>query len=153
MSDAPIQSESAPSTFDVLYNARYGGFTFSDEFVERYNELKPSDKWWKIPRDCELAVRVFKELGSDRSSGQFSSIRIETIPIKYKRCFVINEYDGSEWVTINHADYVLHLLQDNPYADKSRDELAAILRTIQTELEPEVPIPMPIGAASELDES
>ena len=84
----------------VLYNNCYGGFSFSNEFMEevkkRYPELKldyyVSHKLRSDPRILE----VFEEFGSGRSSGPYSKIKVREIPDNVE--YDIHDYDGMESV-------------------------------------------------------
>lgn len=84
----------------VLYNTSYGGFRFSEEFVEEYNKRYPDSKiptWaYNLSRTEPNAIALFEEKGSDWSSNMCSKIAVEEIPddVEYR----IDEYDGMEAV-------------------------------------------------------
>lgn len=78
----------------VLINRSWGGFRFSDEFCEKYD----------IPRcidtESRADVNIIKnvcEFGFDKSSSEFSKIRVAKIPDNTTD-FDIYDYDGMEKV-------------------------------------------------------
>jgi len=95
----------------VLYNARYGGFSLSDEaweLVEYYcNKLgKDASSVTTRKRHHPILLRVFDELGSEAMSGKRANIQCKTLKGKTYR---IEDYDGNEtvvepedihWITI-----------------------------------------------------
>lgn len=85
----------------VLYNTRYGGFSFSKEFVEEFNkrhpDRKPSLTKWNADRTDPDIIALFEEMGSEWSSGRCAILAIEEIPDDVE--YDIHEYDGQEDVT------------------------------------------------------
>lgn len=85
----------------VLYNDCYGGFSFSEEFLEelkrRHPEKEFKDYYHQGLRDDPDTIALFEEWGSKRSSGHFSKIELDEIPdgVEYD----IREYDGQEGVS------------------------------------------------------
>lgn len=101
----------------IVYNACYGGFSLSDEAIERYAELKGLNlvrektefgfSVWKdavtgeyfndrdIERDDLILVQVVEELGDDADGGCAKLVIEELAPGTQYR---IDEYDGFESV-------------------------------------------------------
>lgn len=83
----------------VLYNGKYGGFSFSDAFVEEFNKRHPEKKIdrYSNERTDPDVVALVEELGQEKSSGYSAMIYVEEIPddVEYE----IHEYDGLEDVT------------------------------------------------------
>jgi hypothetical protein len=79
----------------VLYNAKYGGFSFSDAFLDEFKKRHPEKKW-SVERTDPDVIALFEELGCDKSSGYCADLRIEEIPDDVE--FEIDEYDGMETV-------------------------------------------------------
>jgi hypothetical protein len=86
----------------ILFNNCYGGFSFSDAFVvelgERIGEaIGHSYKHYRY-RDHPEAVKLFLEKGTVWSSGSYSKLHIEYIPLIMKNYYDVSEYDGMESV-------------------------------------------------------
>ncbi len=100
---------------DVMYNAKYGGFSFSDEaerlYYERTSKHKNLFPLWNLERTDPCMVSIVKELGS-RANGSCAKIQIRTIPSKFKKFYYISEYDGYESVGIDHDKYKLACIKD-----------------------------------------
>ena len=82
----------------VVYNAMYGGFGFSEEFVTEFKKRHPEkslDKW-SVERSDPDVIALLEEMGSDESSGYCANLQIEKIPDDVE--FEIGEYDGMETV-------------------------------------------------------
>jgi hypothetical protein len=99
-------------TFGVLYNTWYGGFGFSDAFALELGdrigeEVGHSYKHYRY-RDHPEAVKLFLEKGSEWSSGCYSNLNIEAIPLYLKKYYDVHEYDGKEEVAINFS----HAIED-----------------------------------------
>ncbi len=83
----------------VLYNACYGGFTLSDEFIAEFNKRYPNkpltDGYLAYGRrNEEDIVALFIELGPEKSTGSLSDIRVHNVPDFMD--FRIEDYDGRE---------------------------------------------------------
>jgi hypothetical protein len=114
------------ATIKILYNNCYGSFDVSDEFEKEYQLRtgrpinRDSVEFWNTGPDsirCDpVAVAIFEEFGSERSSGPTSAIEIHTIPAVFARHWDIKESDGDETVTVNtteaYAD-ILHGFMDS----------------------------------------
>jgi hypothetical protein len=101
---------------EVLYNECYGGFGISKEALELYNKkrLQQNPDAEIIKTDCffgrtdPILLEVYHEMNGDTCdksegfNGRFARVRVEKIPAKYKNCYYIDEYDGSETVDINY---------------------------------------------------
>lgn len=93
----------------VVINACYGGFSLSYLAVERYKELSPNSKidenvvcYGNIKRNDPLLVQIVEELG-EKSSGKYSKLKVVEIPDDVD--WVLQEYDGKEWIAENHRTW------------------------------------------------
>ena len=87
----------------IAVNKCYGGFGLSDAAESRLRELGCVFEYsWDIARDDPLLVKVIEELG-DAAGGSYANIKIVTIPDDVE--WVIEEYDGSEWVSEKHRTW------------------------------------------------
>jgi hypothetical protein len=98
----------------VIYNACFGGFSLSNEAMDRmvelgYDGLKPNPEYiqnsksifhnhkyygdYDIPRHNPILVQVVEELG-DKADGMCAKLAIAEVSGPYR----IDEYDGSERV-------------------------------------------------------
>lgn len=115
----------------IVINSCHGGFSLSHKAVVRYHELlgqeihwftpgnssfvhydyylDPNDpeasRWWDIdiPRDDPYLVQVVRELGDDAAGGPAAYLRIVEIPADVD--WVVQEYDGQEWVAERHRTW------------------------------------------------
>ena len=87
---------------EILYNAYYGGFSYSDEFVELYNKTYNANINWfdEYLRYDPKIIEVYKLLGMERSSGVGSKLELIKIPKLLEDSIIINEYDGWESVSV-----------------------------------------------------
>jgi hypothetical protein len=129
-----VEASERSGVIEIMYNAKYGGFSFSDAAKELYYERskKDRDKFsiWEVDRTDPVMVEIVKELGS-RVNSTFSNIELKAIPAKYKTCYYISEYDGIECVGINHKKYKLDCIKkviDSP--PTSLDELVESIKAI-----------------------
>lgn len=89
----------------ILINKCYGGFGYSTEFRCEY--LKRTGI--EIPlysddlRSDPTIISLFEELGSERSSGNYSRLKLIEIPDDVE--YSIEEYDGKEWVAEVHRTW------------------------------------------------
>jgi len=100
---------------EVMYNGKYGGFSFSEEAIDAYCEtlgLKKENLYqWKIDRADPHMVAIVKEL-KEKANGRYADIRIRVIPKIYQDCYTIGEYDGCEYVNINYKKYKLDRIEE-----------------------------------------
>jgi len=103
-------------TFSILINKNYGGFGLSEKATELYNtrkrEIDPLFIYNKnnVDRTDPILIQIYYEL-KDEINDQFAKLGIYKIEKKYKDCYEISEYDGSESIKINYAKYKLKKLQ------------------------------------------
>lgn len=103
-----------------LINNSYGGFHFSklfqDLYFERFN-VKPSENDRLNPN----VVNLFKELGTEKSSGRSCVIGIEWVPEELIRYVELKEYDGNETTFINFDSAKAELLDQIMTKDRIDD--------------------------------
>ena len=106
------------TTFTVMYNARFGGYGFSDEAIRLYNQRKAElgqptlkNSWEVIPRTDPVMIQIVREL-HDRANSLFSRIWLEEIPSEYANHFSITEYDGNETIHIHYDQHALKCIED-----------------------------------------
>lgn len=115
----------------IVINSDFGGFSLSDEAMERYLELKDI-KWVKeetkygstlyyhhgyvegvdegkvliseydFDRSEPILIRVVEELG-ERANGTYASLKVVEIPDDVK--WHIADYDGREHIAENHRKW------------------------------------------------
>ncbi len=90
----------------VVINDCYGGFGLSQRAREEYCRLAGiterdfSDR--DIPRDDPYLVKVIKELGMG-ANGSHANLKIVEIPGDVD--WLVQEYDGAEWVAEKHRTW------------------------------------------------
>lgn len=90
----------------ILINKCYGGFSFSDEFILEYYKHYGIDNdplYNNTGRTDPRVIELFKELGSERSSGKFSKLKLVEIPDNID--WEITDYDGKETVSEVHRTW------------------------------------------------
>lgn len=94
----------------ILINTKFGGFSLSQEAQNLYKDLTKDierpDHWYideDIRRDDPILLQVVDTLGLKASSGTFSALGYTEIPDDIPQDgWIIQEYDGAEWVAENH---------------------------------------------------
>ena len=89
----------------IVINCDYGGFGLSIKAQELYKKFtgKPFPQFrWEIQRDDPYLVQVVLQLGEAASDG-FANLKVVTIPDDVE--WIIDEYDGNEWVAEKHRTW------------------------------------------------
>ena len=87
---------------------QHGGFGLSEAAQSRYKELAGIDQhakdWYDrdIPRDDPYLIQSIRELG-DAANSRFCTLKIVEIPADV--VWIIEEYDGREWVAEQHRTW------------------------------------------------
>lgn len=97
----------------IVINTKFGGFSLSSEAQAMYLKLtKGTDRppnWFldeDIARDDPMLLQVVDTLGLSACSGTFSHLGIAEIPDDIPSDgWIIQEYDGSEWVAETHRTW------------------------------------------------
>lgn len=90
----------------VAINREYGGFGLSEAAQKRYMEL--TGKYYEtydddFKRDDPILIGIIEEYGEKICSGAHCKLKIVEIPDDVD--FVIEEYDGLEWVSEKHRTW------------------------------------------------
>lgn len=87
----------------------YGESEWNDKFYHNYKDEKTflfhrywDNGWTNSVRDHPLLVRLVEELG-ERANGSCSELSVVEIPDDVK--WVIQEYDGNEWIAEQHRTW------------------------------------------------
>ena len=95
---------------EVMYNAAYGGFSFSEEAKRLYCEDRGiamlGMNFYEMKRTDPCMIKLVKEL-KQKVNSTFSNIQLEKIEKKYENFFSIEEYDGYESVSIDYKGFKL----------------------------------------------
>lgn len=108
----------------IVINIRHGGFSVSDIAVKKMRELgcetainetllgenykdtgevsKYSNNSRNFERDCPILVKVVEEMG-EKADGGYAKLKIIEIPNDVK--WIIEEYDGKEWISEEHRSW------------------------------------------------
>ena len=128
----------------VLYNRCYGGFNFSEAAVKRYNELvertgdpKLSSMACDLKRTDRVMAMVVDEL-KEASHGFCAKLGIAWVDERYEEYVVVDEYDGSESVSIDFKRYKLDKIQEVADSKEKDDWKLTRIREILAEDEPNV---------------
>ena len=121
-----------------MYNACYGGFSFSQSAAEEYSKRTGANGHTTVDRTDPVMIDICKMMGSN-ADGLFSSIKIAYIPYQYKEHFLIAEYDGYETVNIDYNGYTLDKITDVLHAESISNDtkiqtMLEILATRSSEL-------------------
>lgn len=88
----------------ILINKCFGGFEFSDEFIEEYTKRTGTSFYCiKEYRTANDIIELFEEMGSERSSGELSELEIVEIPDDVE--WEVHDYDGNEWIAEVHRTW------------------------------------------------
>lgn len=83
----------------IVINTRYGGFSLSQKACD---ELGLESGYDPIKRNDPKLVEVVERLGED-ANGNFADLSIVEIPDDVD--WVVEEYDGNEWVAEKHRTW------------------------------------------------
>jgi len=90
----------------VVINNCHGGFGLSEEAFDRYRQLAGVDDddfcYYDIARDDPYLIKLINEMG-DGVHSPYSRLKIVEIPADVD--WVIEEYDGLEWVAERHRTW------------------------------------------------
>lgn len=107
-----------------IYNEKYGGFCYSEKFIERLNEKRVEKGLEKIVgspyelsfkkslRFDPISIEVFNELGREESSGSASTLNIKWFPKVFIKFVRIDEYDGEETLFMDTNKIYSHMLEN-----------------------------------------
>ena len=87
---------------EILISEAYGGFGFSDGFLEVLESIlpnyDPSYDFQEGLRDDPIVIAAAKKFGLKEASGNYCDLTVKTIPAYHT--YIIHEYDGLESVKI-----------------------------------------------------
>ena len=109
----------------LVINDCYGGFSLSRKAVERLREMgnghaleedikdywemtdgrrvqRPDIYLFDIPRDDPQLIQIIEEMG-DEANGEAAKLKIIEIPDDVE--WIVQEYDGIEWVAEKHRTW------------------------------------------------
>lgn len=97
----------------ILLNTRYGGFSLSAQAKQMYREftkhIERPAHWYPdndIRRDDPFLFQVIDILGLEASAGEYARLAVTEIPDDIPEDgWVIQEYDGMEWVAEKHRTW------------------------------------------------
>lgn len=92
----------------VLICASYGGFGFSDEFINHMKQFPQYNK--DLSRDDQFLVEQAEQFGLKKASGFLCELEIQHIPdgVEYS----IHEYDGYEHINEIYIYVTMHELRN-----------------------------------------
>ena len=99
-----------------LYNICYGGFSFSQKFVEEINEERKrvGSKLLKAYSDERTepdVISLFQKVGSEYASGRNANLAMYWVPEEFLGYVDLHEYDGSEHVEVSSSEIYTDLLK------------------------------------------
>lgn len=112
---------------EVLYNACYGGYGFSEEFNNEYNKRHPSNEAveedYSYGRTNPHTIQLFKEMGPEKANSDYSDIKIAKIPKELLKHMNIDEYDGFESISVDYKDAFSDLMKETYKTGQLTDEI------------------------------
>lgn len=98
---------------EIVINRCYGGFSLSDQAKTMYEDATkdvPRSKYWYIDQDIDrddpILIRIVRELGDKQAGGARTKLKIIEIPDDVPADgWIIQEYDGMEWVAERHRSW------------------------------------------------
>lgn len=90
----------------IVINRRYGGFGLSEKAEKAYCREKGIDPvnfaHWEINRNDPVLIELVEKMGKD-AAGNHADLKVVDIPDDVD--WVIDEYDGMEWVAEKHRTW------------------------------------------------
>lgn len=88
----------------ILINSDYGGFCLSDKALDLYEKRTGSRvSAFDCKRDDPILIEIVETLGVEESGSRFSTLKIVEIPDDVD--WIIQDYDGEEWIAENHRTW------------------------------------------------
>ena len=112
----------------VVINTCYGGFGLSKEGFDLYKQLTGNDMF--SSRHDFALVKVVDDLGK-ASYGKCAELTIERIPMAFKDCYLIDEYDGLETIDLSSNLLIEHQLSQLDVVNMDPIECKEILLELQ----------------------
>lgn len=97
----------------IVINRSYGGFSLSElakvMYMEATKDVQRPTFWYieqDVPRDDPILIRIVTELGLKASAGTHANLKIIEIPDDVPADgWIIQDYDGLEWVAEKHRTW------------------------------------------------
>jgi hypothetical protein len=123
---------------EVVINTSYGGFGLSKMAQNLYKETNGDkyDEYSSRSRYCRhdpKLVNIVKELG-EASCGKHSKLTIENIPLEFKDCYIIREYDGMEDIDLSPNLLIGHMIKKMNIECMAPEECKTTLLDLQKKL-------------------
>lgn len=129
-------------SINVLIHPEFGGFGLSKQAVEmyekksgkKYNDFHNYETHEEVKyRSDPILVSVVRKLGKKALPDRFGhgQIDIISIPIVFKDCFRIAEYDGAEGIDISSNLLVEHLLKTTNTKEMTPESLKRFVSKLQ----------------------
>lgn len=96
-------------TYEVVYNACYGGFSVSEELCKEYEKITGKSIGCRdFDRHDKVLVELVKKMG-DKANGVCAKLKVDSV---YGKIYCIRDFDGmetvveagSEWIVIEGVD-------------------------------------------------
>lgn len=120
--------------FEVVINESYGAFRISDEAIKRYEELTNTNQDGNsmfYRRDDPILVQVVRELGDHAHGDTDQRLSIVKVPIDFKDCYEIEEYDGQESINTSPARLIARKLKNLDVINADAKECKEVLLQIK----------------------
>lgn len=97
----------------IVLNRCYGGFSLSKDVKSMYKNatrdvIRPTG-WFSdqdIPRDDPTLIDIIEKIGLEKAGGGFAKLQIIEIPEDVAEDgWIIQDYDGVEWVAEKHRTW------------------------------------------------
>lgn len=126
---------------EILFNAHYGGFYPSNKSTEIYNrrmreinsEFIPIKTCIHVKRHDKLLVQIFRELGDEFATMKRNTIEIYSIPKKYENCYIIDKYEGIEYISVDINKYILKKISEILVSNNNHDDKINEINIIMSE--------------------
>ncbi len=126
------------SSFEVLYNNTYGGFSFNEEFLKMC-KLDINNEPDRYNQDIIAKV---KEFGLKESSGRYCKFKIAKISydsrilLTYIQTHInTNEYDGLEHISIYKSKILCKMIDDKIFTNlEELYEMKQLIKDIKIDL-------------------
>ena len=127
-----METKSNPAPIErklMIVNKCYGKFKYSQKAIDEFNQInRRINPHAKIKTDYDglrnnsLMIKIVKNLGPEKASGEGSKLCIEYIPKEYYDYVVIDDYDGMELVEYNLEKYKLDKIKKLAESKMDDDE-------------------------------
>jgi hypothetical protein len=100
--------------FIIVYNGAYGGYGLSSACYEEIKRIRETNSLvfhQTGESSKKYIIQAILNIGSKKASGKYCSLELHAVPWMFRDSIKIDEYDGSESISIDYNKYRYNALE------------------------------------------